>query len=117
MYDMRTCFTLVFPSGSFVPGGKTSSVTNAREPRSQGNRRYKTLIVQQAGYLSIKRNLWSMMARIKDIEYFRVPPRWLFVKVTDTEDSYGWGEATLEGHTEAVEVTSFIKSVEKFRSN
>lgn len=43
------------------------------------------------------------MARIKTIEYFRVKPRWLFVKVTDVEGYYGWGESTLEGHTEAVE--------------
>lgn len=43
------------------------------------------------------------MAPIKSIEYFRVKPRWLFVKVTDNEDKFGWGEATLEGHTQAVE--------------
>ncbi|EHA20544.1 hypothetical protein AnigIFM60653_010409 [Aspergillus niger] len=43
------------------------------------------------------------MAPIKSIEYFRVKPRWLFVKVTDSEDKFGWGEATLEGHTQAVE--------------
>nr|POF17305.1 d-galactonate dehydratase [Quercus suber] len=31
--------------------------------------------------------------------------RWLFVKITDTESCTGWGEATLEGHSEAVEGT------------
>ena len=37
------------------------------------------------------------------LQIFRVPPRWLFVRV-ETEDGFvGWGEATLEGHTEAVE--------------
>ena len=45
------------------------------------------------------------MAPIKSLEYFRVMPRWLFVKITDTDDKFGWGEATLEGHTEAVEGT------------
>ena len=45
------------------------------------------------------------MVKIKCIEYFRVLPRWLFVKVTDEEGQYGWGESTLEGHTEAVEGT------------
>ena len=45
----------------------------------------------------------SSMAPIAQIEYFRVPPRWLFVKITDTDGNYGWGEASLEGHTEAVE--------------
>jgi hypothetical protein len=43
------------------------------------------------------------MAPIKYIEYFRVPPRWLFVKITDVDGYFGWGEASLEGHTEAVE--------------
>lgn len=43
------------------------------------------------------------LAKIKSVEYFRVKPRWLFVKVTDTEGGYGWGEGTLEGHTKAVE--------------
>jgi galactonate dehydratase len=43
------------------------------------------------------------MAPIKNIEYFRVPPRWLFVKITDSNGKAGWGEASLEGHSEAVE--------------
>lgn len=43
------------------------------------------------------------MAKIASIEYFRVPPRWLFVKVTDEAGNHGWGEASLEGHTQAVE--------------
>ena len=43
------------------------------------------------------------MAPIKSIEYFRVKPRWLFVKIVDENDQAGWGEGTLEGHTLAVE--------------
>ncbi len=43
------------------------------------------------------------MAPIQTIEHFRVKPRWLFVKLTDTEGGSGWGEATLEGHSLAVE--------------
>lgn len=42
-------------------------------------------------------------AKIKNVEYFRVKPRWLFVKITDDQGNFGWGEATLEGHTKAVE--------------
>ncbi|KAG9641067.1 mandelate racemase/muconate lactonizing enzyme family protein, partial [Aureobasidium melanogenum] len=45
------------------------------------------------------------MAPIKTIEYFRVKPRWLFVKIVDADSNVGWGEATLEGHTKAVEGT------------
>jgi galactonate dehydratase len=37
------------------------------------------------------------------IETFLVPPRWLFVRIEATDGSYGWGEASLEGHAEAVE--------------
>lgn len=43
------------------------------------------------------------MAKIVLIEYFRVPPRWLFVKITDDLGNVGWGEASLEGHSNAVE--------------
>ena len=51
------------------------------------------------------------MAKIKSIEYFRVPPRWLFVKITDDAGNVGWGEASLEGHTQAVEgcLDAYIK--------
>ncbi|KAI0754280.1 enolase C-terminal domain-like protein [Daedaleopsis nitida] len=41
--------------------------------------------------------------KIAKIEVFRVPPRWLFVRVETTQGIVGWGEGTLEGHTEAVE--------------
>ena len=43
------------------------------------------------------------MGKISAIEYFRVLPRWLFVKVSTEDGGYGWGESTLEGHTEAIE--------------
>jgi galactonate dehydratase len=43
------------------------------------------------------------MADLVKIEYFRVPPRWLFVRLETADGIVGWGEATLEGHTEAVE--------------
>ncbi|KAI9045707.1 D-galactonate dehydratase [Aspergillus affinis] len=45
------------------------------------------------------------MVKFKSIEYFRVLPRWLFVKIIDEDGQYGWGESFLEGHTEAVEGT------------
>lgn len=45
----------------------------------------------------------TRLAKIKSIEYFRVKPRWLFVKICDDQGNYGWGEATLEGHTKAIE--------------
>ncbi|KIY65374.1 putative mandelate racemase/muconate lactonizing enzyme [Cylindrobasidium torrendii FP15055 ss-10] len=40
---------------------------------------------------------------IKSIETFYVRPRWLFVRVETGQGIVGWGEATLEGHTDAVE--------------
>ena len=36
------------------------------------------------------------------IETFLVPPRWLFVRVEAVDGAVGWGEASLEGHAEAV---------------
>ena len=53
----------------------------------------------------VNRLLSNDMAPIKSLEHFRVNPRWLFVKITDHLGNYGWGEATLEGHTRAVEGT------------
>jgi len=43
------------------------------------------------------------MSSIVKIETFRVPPRWLFVRVETKDGIVGWGEASLEGHAEAVE--------------
>ncbi|MDP1026990.1 galactonate dehydratase [Sphingomonas sp. KR1UV-12] len=40
--------------------------------------------------------------RIGRIECFPVLPRWLFVRVETDQGAIGWGEATLEGHGEAV---------------
>jgi galactonate dehydratase len=41
--------------------------------------------------------------KIARIETFTVPPRWLFVRVEADEGAVGWGEASLEGHAEAVD--------------
>ena len=40
--------------------------------------------------------------KIARIETFLVPPRWLFVRVEAEDGAFGWGEASLEGHAEAV---------------
>lgn len=45
----------------------------------------------------------ALNTSIKSIELFPVPPRWLFVRVETDDGSVGWGEASLEGHTEAVQ--------------
>jgi L-alanine-DL-glutamate epimerase-like enolase superfamily enzyme len=34
---------------------------------------------------------------IVKFEYFRVRPRWLFVRIESSNGHVGWGEATLEG--------------------
>ncbi len=43
------------------------------------------------------------MSLIAKIETFRVWPRWLFVRIETTDGLIGWGEASLEGHAEAVD--------------
>jgi galactonate dehydratase len=43
------------------------------------------------------------MAVISRIETFTVKPRWVFVRVETGDGAAGWGEASLEGHSEAVE--------------
>lgn len=43
------------------------------------------------------------MTIIARIETFVVRPRWLFVRVETDDGAVGWGEASLEGHAEAVD--------------
>jgi galactonate dehydratase len=40
--------------------------------------------------------------RVTDYELFAVPPRWLFLKLTTSDGTVGWGEPILEGRTETV---------------
>lgn len=48
---------------------------------------------------------------ITSIESFPLPPRWVFVKITSSSGHVGWGEATLEGHADAV--LGALKDLEK----
>ena len=41
--------------------------------------------------------------KIGRIETFRIAPRWLLVRIETDDGAVGWGEASLEGHAEAVE--------------
>jgi galactonate dehydratase len=40
--------------------------------------------------------------RIRKLELFPVPPRWLFLKISTDEGLAGWGEPVLEGHAGTV---------------
>jgi galactonate dehydratase len=40
--------------------------------------------------------------KIKSIELFKVPPRWLFLKITTDDGLAGWGEPIVEGKAETV---------------
>ena len=40
--------------------------------------------------------------RIRTIESFLVPPRWVFLRIETDEGVVGWGEASLEGHGETM---------------
>lgn len=40
--------------------------------------------------------------KIKGLELFKVPPRWLFVKITTDDGTEGWGEPVVEGRADTV---------------
>ncbi|HET8728958.1 MAG TPA: D-galactonate dehydratase, partial [Alphaproteobacteria bacterium] len=42
------------------------------------------------------------MARIAAIDAFRVPPRWIFVRVTTDDGGIGWGEAIVPRRARSV---------------
>ncbi|ESQ79235.1 galactonate dehydratase [Asticcacaulis sp. YBE204] len=52
---------------------------------------------------SVAAQATRLTTHIKSIDLFPVPPRWLFVRVETENGLVGWGEASLEGHTEAVQ--------------
>ena len=52
-------------------------------------------------------------ARLTLIETFAVPPRWLLVRLETEDGAVGWGEASLEGHTEATQAV-FAEIRERF---
>ena len=40
--------------------------------------------------------------KIRSIELFKVPPRWLFLKMTTESGIVGWGEPVVEGKADSV---------------
>ena len=42
------------------------------------------------------------MSRITEYELFEVPPRWLFLKITTSDGTVGWGEPVIEGRASTV---------------
>jgi galactonate dehydratase len=40
--------------------------------------------------------------KITQLDLFKVPPRWLFLKITTDEGLAGWGEPVVEGHADTV---------------
>ena len=40
--------------------------------------------------------------KIQSIELFKVPPRWLFLKITTDTGLSGWGEPVIEGRADTV---------------
>lgn len=40
--------------------------------------------------------------KINSFELFKVPPRWLFLKLTTDEGVSGWGEPVVEGRADTV---------------
>lgn len=50
--------------------------------------------------------------KIDKIELYKVPPRWLFVKITTKEGVIGWGEPVVEGR--AATVAACVKELEPY---
>ncbi len=54
-----------------------------------------------------------MKLKIEKMELFKVPPRWLFLKITTEDGFVGWGEPVVEGRAESVracvqELSSYV---------
>jgi len=58
--------------------------------------------------------------RITSLELFKVPPRWLFLKISTDEGIAGWGEPIVEGRAETVraaveELSGYLVGKDPFR--
>ncbi|MBA2443369.1 MAG: galactonate dehydratase [Rubrobacter sp.] len=58
--------------------------------------------------------------KVASLELFKVPPRWLFLKVTTDEGLAGWGEPVVEGRAETVrtaveELSGYLIGKDPFR--
>jgi galactonate dehydratase len=58
--------------------------------------------------------------KIISLELFKVPPRWLFLKILTDEGITGWGEPIVEGRAETVrtaveEMSSYLVGEDPFR--
>lgn len=42
------------------------------------------------------------MNRIVNFDLYKVPPRWLFLKIATSDDTEGWGEPIVEGKADTV---------------
>lgn len=49
---------------------------------------------------------------IKSLELFKVPPRWLFLKITTESGIVGWGEPIVEGRADTV--SAAVKEMEEY---
>ena len=49
---------------------------------------------------------------IDRIELFKIPPRWLFVKITTSSGITGWGEPVVEGKADSV--YAIVKEMEPY---
>lgn len=50
--------------------------------------------------------------KIAKLELFKVPPRWLFLKITTDSGISGWGEPVLEGKTDSV--AAVVRDMEEY---
>jgi len=53
------------------------------------------------------------MTKIIDYDLYKVPPRWLFLRLHTNDGVVGWGEATVEGHVRPVS-SAVKKLLEKY---
>lgn len=50
--------------------------------------------------------------KIRSLETFQVPPRWLFLKISTDDGLFGWGEPIVEGRAATVETA--VKEMEEY---
>jgi len=64
--------------------------------------RLKSCVVFYPGMKVHKGAQIGVIMKITKLELFKVPPRWLFLKISTDEGYEGWGEPVVEGRADTV---------------
>ena len=60
-------------------------------------------VEREYSYFQARRRRYTCCMKITKLTTYRVPPRWMLLKIETDEGVFGWGEPVIEGRARTVE--------------